>query len=411
MDRAGYGIPSILPRMAAGVSEQVPDAVAPPPGNRRFPLVDGLRAIAVLCVVAVHVGTESVNAGTVAGRLLLHLNIGVALFFLISGFLLYRPLVAHRIGGPKPPAIRDYARRRLLRILPAYWLVLIAVIILPSVAANNDGSWLGQFALVFTLSDSKGWVCIDCGLTQTWSLGVEMTFYAALPFYALLAERIARGRATGEWLRIELLLLAALSAGTAAVQFIHYDAFPPAWLGGSALGFTAWFALGMGLALISVAREERGEGSPSALRAGSLWGAALAIYVGLTAWLPDTPFLFDADQIFVTFAVFGLICLLVMLPAVLDVAPRGLPARFLSLRPVAWVGLVSYGIFLWHIAVIRWINTFDDELAFIPLFALVLALTVPIAAASYYFLERPLLRLKNRRPTRAPASRGVPAKS
>ena len=216
--------------MAAGVSEQVPDVVAPPPGNRRFPLVDGLRAIAVLCIVAVHVGTESVNAGTVAGRLLLHLNIGVALFFLISGFLLYRPFIAHRIGGPRPPAIRDYARRRLLRILPAYWLVLIAVIVLPSVAANNDGSWLEQAALVFTLSDSKGWVCIDCGLTQTWSLGVEMTFYLALPFYALLAERIARGRATGEWLRIELILLVAFSAGTAAVQFIHYDAFlRPGW--------------------------------------------------------------------------------------------------------------------------------------------------------------------------------------
>jgi len=397
--------------MAAGVSEQVPEAVAPPPGNVRFPLVDGLRAIAVLCVVAVHVATESVEAGTVAGRLLLHLNIGVALFFLISGFLLYRPFIAHRTGGPEPPAIRDYARRRLLRILPAYWLVLIAVIVLPSVAANDDGNWLEQFALVFTLTDSTGWACSGCALAQTWSLGVELTFYAALPFYALLAARLARGRSKAEWLRLELLLLAALSAAMAAVQFLQPELLPAALLGGSALGFLTWFALGMGLALVSVARGEGDGANGSALGAASLWAGAVAVYVALSLWLPDTPFLVDRGKLFIAFMAFGLICLLVMLPAVVNVAPGGLPARLLSIRPVAWTGLVSYGIFLWHLAVIRWINTVNDDLAFIPLFVLVLAITVPIAATSYYFLERPLLRLKNRRLAGSSALRRVPAKS
>lgn len=380
----------------AGCTTDVPDVVAPPPGNRRFPLVDGLRAIAVLAVVGVHVGAESLDYGSTLGRLAMHLNIGVALFFLISGFLLYRPFIAHRGGGPRPSPIRDYARRRLLRILPAYWLVVFAVIVLPQVSANGDGGLLKQLTLVFTLSESKQWACADCGLSQTWSLGVEATFYAALPLYALLADRIARGRERRQWLRIELGLLAALAALTAAIQFIHWDAFPPAWFGGSLLAYTFWFALGMGMALVSVAREgtER-PGSPAG--AGALWAAAIALYVALSFWLPDTPFLVEAGQVFVAFAVFGVICLLVMLPAVLGVAPGGIPARFLALRPVAWIGLISYGIFLWHIAVIRWVNAVDADLGFVPLLVVVLAVTIPIAAASYYALERPLLRLKNRR--------------
>lgn len=381
---------------SAGRRDDVPDVVAPPPGNRRFPLVDGLRAIAVLSVVGVHVGAESLDYGSLLGRLTMHLNIGVALFFLISGFLLYRPFIAHRAGGPRPSAVRDYARRRLLRILPAYWLVVFAVILLPYVSANDGGGLLKQLTLLFTLSESPQWACADCGLTQTWSLGVEATFYAALPLYALLADRIARGRSRRQWLQLELGLLAALSILTAAIQFIHWDGYPPAWFGGSLLAYTFWFALGMGMALISVAREgsER-PGSP--VGAGALWAAALALYVGICFWLPDTPFLFETAQIFTAYSVFGVICLLVMLPAVLGVAPGGIPARFLALRPVAWIGLVSYGIFLWHIAVIRWVNAVDPDLGFIPLLAVVLAITIPIAAASYYVLERPLLRLKYRR--------------
>lgn len=379
-----------------GQRSDVPDVVAPPPGNRRFPLVDGLRAIAVLAVVTVHVGGESLDYGSTLGRLAMHLNIGVALFFLISGFLLYRPFIAHRTGGPNPSPIRDYARRRLLRILPAYWLVVFAVIVLPHVSANGGDGLLKQLALVFTLSGSKETVCADCGLSQTWSLGIEATFYAVLPLYALLAERIARGRERDQWLRMELGLLAALSAATAAAQFIHWDGVPPAWFGGSLLAYTFWFALGMGMALVSVAREgsER-PGSP--VGAGALWAAAIALYVGLCLWLPDTPFLVETGQIFTAFATFGIICLLVMLPAVIGVAPGGIPARLLAWRPVAWIGLVSYGIFLWHIAVIRWVNAIDRDLDFIPLLAIVVTVTTLIAAVSYYVLERPLLRLKNRR--------------
>src|SRR5699024_152285 len=126
---------------------------------------------------------------------LMHLNIGVTIFFLISGFLLYRPFIAHRAHGAAAPAIADYARRRALRIFPAYWLILIVLTVLPGTTGVTNGEWLGQGSLTFTLpfinSPEGCGTSLECGLGQTWSLVVELTFYAALPLWFLLSERLA----------------------------------------------------------------------------------------------------------------------------------------------------------------------------------------------------------------------------
>ena len=106
-------------RTGAAVELPAP-AVAPPPGNPRFPLFDGLRAIAALSVLTFHVAAISgaLERGF-AGDVLAMLSRGVILFFVISGFLLYRPFVAARAGGRHAPSSTRYARRRILRIVPA----------------------------------------------------------------------------------------------------------------------------------------------------------------------------------------------------------------------------------------------------------------------------------------------------
>jgi peptidoglycan/LPS O-acetylase OafA/YrhL len=127
--------------MSTAVSA-VPDAVAAPPRHPRFPLLDGMRAVAVLAVVVVHSAVFGDALGSsLGGRLLAHLNVGVAIFFLISGFLLYRPFIAHRTGGPEAPAVRDYAKRRFLRIYPAYWLVLTVLVVVPGLTGVVGGGW------------------------------------------------------------------------------------------------------------------------------------------------------------------------------------------------------------------------------------------------------------------------------
>ena len=158
----------------------VPDAVAPPPRHPRFPLLDGLRAVAVFAVVLVHATVFSAPNTSHMDRLLLHLNVGVTIFFLISGFLLYRPFIAHRVAaGPGAPVVSDYAKRRFLRIFPAYWLVLIVLWVVPGVTGTAGGGWLSHLFLVQTLPES-GSSCVtavtECGLAQTWSLVVEFTF-------------------------------------------------------------------------------------------------------------------------------------------------------------------------------------------------------------------------------------------
>src|SRR2546423_10156689 len=89
-----------------------PPVVAPPPGHPRFPLLDSMRAIAVLCVVLTHTGFLSgLNEGSSFGDFTSHLNVGVTIFFLISGFLLYRPFVNTRLNGAPSTRLAVYAKR------------------------------------------------------------------------------------------------------------------------------------------------------------------------------------------------------------------------------------------------------------------------------------------------------------
>src|SRR3954451_2863760 len=92
----------------------------------RFPLMDSLRAIAVLAVLLTHVSYFVAQSGT---DLLVHLrfDMGVTIFFVISGFLIYRPWVHARLRGEPSPLVRVYAWRRLLRIVPGYWVALTLV--------------------------------------------------------------------------------------------------------------------------------------------------------------------------------------------------------------------------------------------------------------------------------------------
>lgn len=98
-----------------------PEAVAPPPGNPRFPLLDGLRAVAAMLVLVFHVVQQTGHVPRPIRDLSLE---GIAIFFVLSGFLLYRPFARSRLKGEGLPSVKAYARRRLLRIVPAYWAAL-----------------------------------------------------------------------------------------------------------------------------------------------------------------------------------------------------------------------------------------------------------------------------------------------
>ena len=373
----------------------VPDVVAPPPRHPRFPLFDGLRAVAVLCVLLVHVPGSS-GLPEPLSRFFGHLDLGVAIFFVISGFLLYRPFIAARAGGASAPAVGAYTKRRFLRIFPAYWLALAVLTILPGTVGVEGSNPVPQLFLLHALPVFGGPTCYGfgtpCDLAQTWSLVAELTFYAVLPLYAFAGLWLTRGLRLQSWMWVQLGLLAGLGVVSVLLRFVILD--PAAWTPRTAIGFWLWFACGMGLAVASVALGEP-KRRPRLIQLLASWPSApwllaIAIYVGLSLWLPR--FGLTRQETMINYIAFALIAFLLVVPAVF-VSGHGLPRRVLTNPLVAWIGLISYGIFLWHFAIAYELG---PDLSFGVALIVTLALSVAVAAASYYLVERPILRFKYR---------------
>src|SRR3954447_8477071 len=206
-------------RPGTPVPEAAPDALRPPPGNPRFPLVDGLRAVAALTVLVGHTSFMSgFNGNSVFGPVVSRFDLGVALFFVISGFLLYRPFVAARLERRPAPRVLRYARRRVLRIVPAYWLALTCLAIWPGLRGDVFGHWYIYYFFLQNLSLQY----IQGGITATWSLCVEVQFYILLPFYALGVFALMRRLPIRTQMAVELVLLLSLAAASEAARGIAF---------------------------------------------------------------------------------------------------------------------------------------------------------------------------------------------
>jgi peptidoglycan/LPS O-acetylase OafA/YrhL len=397
---------------APGVDAPSP-AVAPPPGNPRFALFDSLRAIAVLGVLTFHVFsiTGALERPVVGDAAAMLGSQGPILFFVISGFLLYRPYVAARAAGRPAPAVGRYARRRVLRILPAYWVALTVLAVFPGVVGVFSGDWWRYYGFLQLYSQRT----LGGGVPVAWTLCVEASFYVLLPFWALAVRR----------LNVELGALALVAAGGAAIQLAAARNAVSDLLATTLLGQCTWLALGMALAVASVAAQ-RSERQSRAVRfvverPGLCWLGAGAAFAALTALLQPGGFfgiaqaLATEQPIAKTLAAIALgviLNVLLVAPAIFGDAAGGLPRRVLAAAPLAWLGLISYGLYLWHLTVAEVLGLRSDPGHFSAkgldlaakidhlttpiLFVLTLAATTAVAAASYYLVELPFLRRKER---------------
>jgi peptidoglycan/LPS O-acetylase OafA/YrhL len=379
---------------------RVEPVVAPPPGNPRFPLFDGLRAIAVLSVVVTHTALLS-GANELAwyGRYTARLDVGVTIFFLISGFLLYRPFVAAHLDGKAGPRVRDYARRRVLRIVPAYWLALTVLAIYPGLAQMWSGhSWVYY---LFLQDYDSAWTF--GGIQPAWSLAIEAAFYVALPFLAYAARRAGVGRSRGMRVRIEVVGLAALRAASVVLRAATPGS-PASQLHTTLLGTFDWFALGMLLAVASAAlagRREPGIVQLLRRRPSLAWLLALVLFWFTSTQLGPGGFRVTAGQSLAQHLLYGAIAFFLLLPAVFADDAGGLPRRVLANRALAWLGLVSYGVFLWHHPIALKLTGANGGALFgsarmLGITAATLAIAIACATLSYYLVERPILRFKDR---------------
>jgi peptidoglycan/LPS O-acetylase OafA/YrhL len=382
--------------------DRVEPVVAPPPGNPRFPLFDGLRAVAVLSVLVTHTALLS-GANELAwyGKYTARLDVGVTVFFLISGFLLYRPFVAAHLDGRDGPRVRDYARRRVLRIVPAYWLALTALAVYPGLVQMWTGNSWAYY--LFLQNYRTEWTF--GGIQPAWSLAIEAAFYVALPFVAYGLRRAGRNMDRGRRVWLEAGAIAALGVASFVLRTLTPDgAASQAHV--TLAGTFDWFALGMLLAIASAALAGREPGVVRFLRRwpSSAWLVSLALF-----WFTATQlglggtlfFRVTAGQSLAQHALYGAIAFFLLLPAVFAGDAGGLPRRVLRNRVVAWLGLISYGVFLWHHPIALKLSEVNDHGLFsgarmLGITTATFAIAVACAAISYYALERPLLRFKDR---------------
>jgi peptidoglycan/LPS O-acetylase OafA/YrhL len=364
-----------------------------------------MRAIAVLAVVAIHVGGLSgANVDAWYGAFTSRGNVGVTLFFLISSFLLYRPYVVEHLGGDPAPPLAVYGKRRVLRILPAYWLALTALAIWPGLDGVFSEDWWAHYGLLTSYWIKWMWQ----GIPVSWSLSVEVAFYVTLPVLAAGLGRLGRGGSTRRAVAIQLGVLAAL--GLCALVFRAF-----AWLYGThALSWTLpsfflWFALGMMLAVVSAWLDGREkEFAPVRFvgrHADAVCAITLLVFVSVSL-LPIFPrgmtqryslVTYELEYLFYAFVAFGL-----LLPVVFGESEGGVVRRVLAWPVLDWLGRISYGVFLWHHTVLREVGARLplDALPvplFVSMFIVTLGITVALAWASYRFVEQPFMRLRGTR--------------
>ncbi len=386
-----------------------PDAAVtrPASSHARFPCFDGVRVLAAIMVVVYHAVFFNRDFLTPGGSFFGTLNAGVWIFFVTSGCLLYLPFAAAHLGNTPVVDPRGYAIRRVACVYPAYWLVLaFFTFAVPRINIYGLHGFLLHTSLTQTYTHVNPFVD---GLPPAWSLVVEISFYLFLPLYALVIAGVAR---RGNPLTVELSGLAVLFAiGMFAIVALANGLDAP-WVTVLPQHLGA-FALGMLLAVLSSQPWDAGTGARIQRMGRDAWlwwsvavAALVAIPVALRLDPLAAPNAAQAVGLNVLQMVVG-IC--VVVPVVLGPQDRGPIRRLLRSRPAVYLGLVSYGIYLWHWYILRIVADWFDWPLYHGNWLVVLAVALPVvvfaASVSWFGLERPTLRAAHRF---APASHRPP---
>jgi peptidoglycan/LPS O-acetylase OafA/YrhL len=240
-------------------------------------MLDTLRAVGAVSVMATHCGF---NAGAYTewgalGRLVARMDVGVAIFFLLSGFLLARPWLARARAGLDRPGVGRYLWKRFLRIVPAYVVVtLVALSLIDDNAEVGPAGWLRSLTMTGIYFSPP----LPFGLTQTWSLATEVAFYLVLPLLMFLAvgrDRLRLSRVLGVLGGLVIVNVIWLMGGSGRIPVDtgHVNEWLPAYL--------TWFSIGIALATMQLTPEHPGRIRRAvremAASPGSCWVVALGL--------------------------------------------------------------------------------------------------------------------------------------
>lgn len=318
----------------------------------RVPSLTGVRALAAMLVVATHAAyTTGKYTHGYEGLVYSRMEIGVPIFFVLSGFLLFGPWVKATVVGAEPPSVFRYSWHRVRRIMPAYAvtvLVAYAIYHFRSAGPNPGHTWVGllrNLTLTQIYTDNYMFSHLHQGLTQMWSLAVEVAFYIALPLLAYLLLTVLCGR---QWRPARLLTGLAVLAliSPAWMVLVHTTHFLPdgarLWLP----GYLAWFVGGMVLAVLVYVERARCYGFVAVPLALICFFVVSTPIAGEPTTSPRA-----LTEALVKTGFYAVIAVLVVAP--LALGDRGWYTRLLGARPMVWLGEISYEIFLVHLVVME----------------------------------------------------------
>lgn len=338
-------------------------------GNR-IPSLDGLRALSIGAVLVGHVADT--QGAPAALSVLAHSGyLGVRMFFVISGYLITSLLLREKAakGGI---SLRDFYVRRTIRIWPAFYTYVIAVVLLAALGFLQIQRSDVAYAATFTMNyhGDRGWA-----LNHTWSLAVEEQFYLLWPLGLMALSRVVAGRVAIGVLIVVPLVRALMwytfgASDTAMTR--EFQAVSDALAAGACLAIFSDRLAGM-RAYCAFVRSA----------ASALLGVAL---VGISTY----SFKISPAVFYVWMQSLSNIGMILILQHAIA-AQQGTIFKFLNLRAVAYVGVISYSLYLWQELFLdatswSWYARFPQNLIF----------TVMASLLSYYLVEKPFLRLGRR---------------
>ncbi|HEX8305901.1 MAG TPA: acyltransferase [Jatrophihabitans sp.] len=367
--------------------------------SRHFDALDGMRAIACYAVILTHVGFQSGRSFGTGPQApwLSRLDTAVPIFLMLSGFLLYRPFVAQAYRRLPVPRAGGFYWRRAVRVLPAFWVTAVVTLGLLSTRRASLADWLSYLSLTEIYNGHD----VDPSLTHIWTLVAEVSLYAVVP---LLALSLRGRRSSEEILLSQCLLVGGLLAASVAWQITVFEVDSLGYVATKWLpGTIDWFALGMLLAALSAAPA----GCTALLRTRQVlsqwagapelcWLLAILLYWFLTLPLagPIDLAMPAAGEHLAKNLLQAAVVFFLMLP--LTLGDGGVIGRVLGNRVSRFLGQISYGVYLWHLPALLFLQRALDipiwQGHFWKLLVLTTVSSSVLGALSWYLLERPLLR-------------------
>jgi len=396
--------------------------------------LDGVRAVAALSIVAFHTllhqHIEYLPASQAIGNVWYYLSMGVQLFFVLSGFLLFRPYARAMLSGAALPSWARFYQRRALRILPVYWVAL-AVMLATQWPVAGKPLWLNALTHITLLHDSFPRFSRDLD-GPFWTLAVEAQFYLLLPLIAAGVSRVV-GRT-----RSAARLFGALLGVIALAELVRWlDTLLMASVTPQALAHGGWeaarwlltlatmgmqgknlevFFVGALCSTLYVIGTEREELARQTQRRVARWlltvGLLLAIVAALN-WKLGTVLFTPGEQWGLAIITYPLVVGVSFGALTLGIVWGGpLVHAIFAAPPLRFIGLISYSLYLWHLPILH-----GDLAIFAPMpLWLRLVCILLVSYLSYQLLERPFLRRRQRLhksaaeqrpPTRDEAQSGV----